>query len=497
MRIALSILFLFHKPNQIPNKVMMSLRHFQRKMSLRHFQRKMAQTRPQLAAPDSITNGKHPRDDEVVLEEKVGPRKKMPRTRSQVSALEVKTEKCAKDKDVANKARGRKHRKVVGTKIGKKETKSPAAATLNNKEPLEVKNTHSLEEKENMPNSTDLAQNTPHHHDPVLVQQVKEEISAEVLPVFGLRNLARLEECAIKAHTEIAKIWPKDKMQVDVCDQESAILANAHYIHGVPEGRVKLLVLAESHAKTEISALGMVLRAPVEGMDASLRHINLVHCLSYGEPWLLGQEQSDAVLKEQKGIGSGTPEFWKVLSTLAGEADEKYLETPADLRQNFKHLQRGQKGKKNGEKERQERINNKLHVLNKVKERGIVFADISPTAIYVGGGTKMVANKKTGIKYFTPRVTFPAKSKKEILRAAWDHYSRHLVEELRPDYLMILGIANYEAIGEAELVRVTKPLGTKVLPPALHPSCSGKSSKTKYLLYQTIREAATKASDMA
>jgi hypothetical protein len=169
---------------------------------------------------------------------------------------------------------------VVGTKIGKKETKS---ATLNNKkEPLEVKNTHSLEDKENVPNSTDLAQNTPHHHDPVLVQQVKEEISAEVLPVSGLRKLARLEECAIKAH---------------VCDQESAILANAHHIHGVPEGRVKLLVLAESHAKTEISALGMALRAPVEGMDASLRHINLVHCLSYGEPSLLGQEQSDAVLK--------------------------------------------------------------------------------------------------------------------------------------------------------------------------------------------------------
>jgi hypothetical protein len=52
MRIALSIVFVFHKPNQIPNKVMMSKFKMLAgliKNYLRHFQRKMAQTRPQLA----------------------------------------------------------------------------------------------------------------------------------------------------------------------------------------------------------------------------------------------------------------------------------------------------------------------------------------------------------------------------------------------------------------------------------------------------------------
>jgi hypothetical protein len=455
----------------------------------------MAQTRSQLAAPNPIINGKRPRDDEVVEKKAAGPRKKIPPTRSQVAALKANNEKCPRDKVVEKKAKkGRKQRKVMaGTKktAGKRETElpPPPATLTTKKEPSEVKYTCCLYDKENMPNST------------VLAQQVKqEEVSEEVLPALGLhRNLARLEVCAIKAHTEIAAIWPKEKTKTDVCDQKSAILANAHYVHGVPEGRVKLLVLAESHAKTDSSALGMALKVPVEGLDASsLRHINLVHCLSYGEHWLLGEDQADAVLKKQKGIGSGTPEFWKVLSTLAGETDEKDLETPADLRKNFKHLQRGQKAtKKNGESERHKRINNKMNVLNKVKARGIVFADISPTAIYVGGGTKLVRNRTTGIPYFTPNVTFPAKSKKAILRTAWDHYSRHIVEELRPDYLMILGVANYDAIGEAELLRVTKPIGTKLLPRVQHPSCSGKSMKNKPQLYRQIRDAAKKASDIS
>jgi hypothetical protein len=462
-------------------------------MSLRYSKTKIAQASSQLAAPIPITSGKRPRDDEVV-QKKARPRKKMPRTiRSQVAALKVKNEKFPKGNVVEKKARVQKQRKVAGTKTGKKETESPPPATLTTKkEPLEVKYTYSLDDKENIPNGTAVAKNAPQHQGPLLVQQVKEEVSEEVHPALGLRNLARLEECAIKAHTEIAAIWPKEKVMVDVCDQQSAILANAYYIHGVPAGRVKLLVLAESHAKTEISALGMELQVPLEGLDASLKHINLVHCLSYGEAWLLGEDQVDEVVKKQKGIGSGTPEFWKVLSTLAGETDEKDLETQADLRQNFKHLQRGQKA----ERGRQERITNKINVLNKVKERGIVFADISPTAIYIGGGTKRVPNQKTGISYFTPCVKFPAKSKKAILKTAWDHYSRHIVEELRPEYLLILGIANYEAIGEAELVRVTKPLGTKLLPPVQHPSCSGKSMRDKPQLYRTIRDAAKKASDI-
>jgi hypothetical protein len=316
------------------------------------------------------------------------------------------------------------------------------------------------------------------------------------------RNLARLEQCAINAHAEIAAIWPKKETKTDVCDKESAILANAHYVDGVPEGRVKLLVLAESHAKTDPSALGMELKVHVDGLDTStqrnLRHINLVHCLSYGEAWLLGEEQAGKVLKKQKAISSGTPEFWKVMSILAGETDDKDLDTNDDLKTNFTHLQKGSKkgSKKNASKQQLERINNKVNVLKKMKDRGIVLADISPTAIYVGGGTKLVANKTTGKNYFTNNVTFPAKSKKAILRTAWDHYSRHIVEELRPDYLMILGVANYDAIGEAELLRVTNQIGTQLLPRIQHPSCSGKSAEKKPEMYRQIRDAAKKASDI-
>jgi hypothetical protein len=126
-------------------------------------------------------------------------------------------------------------------------------------------------------------------------------------PLIPIRNFALWEERVVKPHAKIAAAWPKEKGMVDVCNQESGVLASDHCINGAPQGHVKLLALAKSHAKTDTSALGVVLQAPVEGMDASLRHVNLARCPLHGEAQLLGEDQADVVVKKHKGIGSGTP----------------------------------------------------------------------------------------------------------------------------------------------------------------------------------------------
>ena len=74
-----------------------------------------------------------------------------------------------------------------------------------------------------------------------------------------------------------------------------ALLAHRYYMLHVP-AKVNLLVMAESHAATPLGVVGapivlgdnipLPLRKELEA--GHIGHLNLVHSLSYGEPWMLG-----------------------------------------------------------------------------------------------------------------------------------------------------------------------------------------------------------------
>jgi hypothetical protein len=126
-------------------------------------------------------------------------------------------------------------------------------------------------------------------------------------------------------------------------------------------------------------------------------------------------------------------------------------------------------------------------------------------SIYLSSGT-IIVESKSGNKYSTPRSKLSAKTRQTITRLAWDLYAAHLVRELQPQYLMILGsdiytnLAKSGRLDEFERLVVggtpSPPTAassaatattTKLFPPMLHPSatqCWGGSGRTYFQMIQ-------------
>jgi len=171
-----------------------------------------------------------------------------------------------------------------------------------------------------------------------------------------------LEQRAINAHASISKIWPTDNDKIaPLEDVECCVLANAYIESWAPTAPsssnnsnhnpatetsdVRLLVLVESHAATHRQLTGTKLADPnLAELLGHLGHLNLVHCLTYGEFWLLTQmlkkEEMDATVLN--GCKRGTPQFWRVLAALAGIVD-------TDNENNKGIGDRGEDGKKTSE----------------------------------------------------------------------------------------------------------------------------------------------------
>lgn len=90
------------------------------------------------------------------------------------------------------------------------------------------------------------------------------------------------------------------------------------------------MIMAESHASTAASLVGepCVLGRELQSFH---RHLNLVHCLSYGEPWMLPKVRLECLTPTiRRGIESGTQQFWRVMSALAGELDPGGVTDPLE-----------------------------------------------------------------------------------------------------------------------------------------------------------------------
>ena len=286
-------------------------------------------------------------------------------------------------------------------------------------------------------------------------------------------------------HEKIAAIWPEDIVRTPICSLTSSILANQYYLMHVPrKTNVKVLVLAESHARTFEGAVG--LPSVVSGCHEPFHigHVNLVHCPSYGEPWLIGHDKSSPLMQEQSSIQTGTTNFWQVLATLAGDLDDKDLSTEEAAHRTLKTaFQRVRKG---DNKDPQKRMEAKIAILNRMKARGIVFADICPIAVYLTIPIIKKRNQKTGHEYTTPEFKIPDRLFKQILQIAWDNYAAHLIDALRPHRLVLLGKKGYQSVGKERLEQVTNSFGTTIHPPLLHPSCK---TQKKHLLWKAIRDS--------
>ena len=175
-----------------------------------------------------------------------------------------------------------------------------------------------------------------------------------------------LQQRAINAHASISRIWPTDNDKIaPLEDVECCVLANSYTESWAPTAAaapssssnngVRLLVLAESHATTHRRLTGARLADPALAQRVGHRgHLNVVHCLSYGESWMLEQEEKEEETAAEAPLGRnsssssssseksnekdkmdatvlngckrGTPQFWRVLAALAGIVDTRQRE---------------------------------------------------------------------------------------------------------------------------------------------------------------------------
>ena len=260
----------------------------------------------------------------------------------------------------------------------------------------------------------------------------------------------------------------------------------------------------------------------VDDDEHTTGHLNLVHCLSYGESWLLEKhDDSNKDDNETTFKSKGTPPFWRLLATLAGQVDiedgkedplDPYIEawnngkgvsrTKADvatrmeqdhLRDTYQQLFFNIIG---GKVKRKERVKHKVCILKTLQQRGIVFADVCPLPIYVAGGTKEAVNKKTGETYWTPSYKLSTREYKNVVGAAWEHYAVPMIQELRPQRIVVLG----KKVGDAIAPRMHL-LGGELLDNFVgvfnHPSDTNRQGWRYAPFLKILRGYATEDSSVA
>ena len=162
--------------------------------------------------------------------------------------------------------------------------------------------------------------------------------------------------------------------------------------------RINVVLLAESHVYTdeedyEIECDSSILHRIIPNYP--LRFVRFVYCLGYGENELL--------VREINSNKRGTPDFWKIFSYCVGEDETKVLKmgtwekTPENL---------------------EERLRNKVNVLQKMREKGVWLLDAS-----IVGLSKMKRNK----------------TKKKTIKICWDNHIAKVIRESKPNYIVVIG----------------------------------------------------------
>jgi hypothetical protein len=303
----------------------------------------------------------------------------------------------------------------------------------------------------------------------------KETHQHSVIEVDEKTSKGRIE----KLGAALVEIWPKDKSEFKT-SVSTACVVDAYYRDSLPSGSpVELMIVSESPCHTRCDLPGMQLNldalkeAGIDEYNGPLSHVNLVHCLTYGESWAIKEESKAASTQDKmKQVGAGTWKFWKVLATLAGMADvrdngDDPLATRDTVKDAFKDVIGGGSGNKT---KRESRIRAKFQVLKKLKEKGIVLIDVSPFAIFMNGETVLRTNKKTGNQYYTPKYKLSSKEYKAIICAAFETYSGPFLQEVKPKRVLFLGKEVEKAIGKTTIEKIVGSFGGTLFETMIHPS---------------------------
>jgi hypothetical protein len=221
------------------------------------------------------------------------------------------------------------------------------------------------------------------------------------------------------------------------------------------EDRLKLLVISESHARTNPEIVGVDILSQYDNLvpkKYQKGHLNLVHCLSYGEAWLAGITDKNAA--------AGTLIFWKVFMILAGMIDDKI--TSENKKSLFAALL-----KENTTKEK--RVATKVEILDRMEERKIQLIDMTPVHLYLASGTVHRESKEGNI-YYSARDPISAGEKSNFINYSWENYTKQILLQKRPRKVLILGKTIEDSIGEKAIHDFINSIGAECLGYRKHPS---------------------------
>ena len=262
--------------------------------------------------------------------------------------------------------------------------------------------------------------------------------SLDLSEMGHLRNKLKTPEFQhlLELAYSIRKVWPENKAQYAESLLPSILLADRYYRSYGPDDfpptsvtnedlRYNMVVLSESHSRTNSKIIGRQILPEFEYLvpqEMRRGHLNVVHCLTYGEPWLAGIEDNSC--------SRGTSRFWMTLSIMAGEQETLNI---SNCKSSFDHL----KGSFIDKKIREERVRCKVKILQALEERRIALIDASPAPIFLAGGTIERISKKTNKPYKTPAAKLPDRVINSIISISYETYiKKMLTTQLQPRHIV-------------------------------------------------------------
>lgn len=188
-------------------------------------------------------------------------------------------------------------------------------------------------------------------------------------------------------YQEIQKIFK------DIESFESVKLVEKYRQYWKPE-KVKTILLAESHVFTDENDMNIQLKNIAMLKDYPKQYSKFVYCLGYGEKNLT----QDALHPKR----DGTPQFWKIFYSCINNIESNECFKPIQSSTRF-----------------EDRLKNKIDILQNMKDKGIWLVDTSIVALYENG-------KKP-------------KNMPEIIKKSWNSYTKRVILEASPENIIVIG----------------------------------------------------------
>lgn len=211
----------------------------------------------------------------------------------------------------------------------------------------------------------------------------------------GLRRLTMksedyvndLERCYEKIHQVVGS---------EIEPLESIKLVEQYREYFRPD-KVRVILLAESHVRTT-DMDRQILVPPFSSLPGYPEHYaKFVYCLAYGERELTKDENHPR--------RDGTPQFWKIFFSCLNLVTENREFAPVQITRTPCL---------------EERIQNKIKILQDMKRRGIWLVDTSIVGLYKNQRQKV-------------------SKMREILNISWNNYTKRVVMDSHPDYVICIG----------------------------------------------------------